>query len=135
MKYRDEGAPPSGCEGGSWGFRIFLSHIGIRDAHGIETLLRPGGSAFRHVQLLSAAAFLGNQLRTNSFCARTRTRSPRIRFLAFGLRGHAGARAPAHRGAAERNAFDGAAGVEAAGFPKNAEEAEGSTGSASAEFS
>jgi hypothetical protein len=59
-----------------------------------------------------------------------------IRFLVFGLRGHAGARASAARRAAEGHAFDSVADVEAARVSQNAEEeAKPAAGTASPKLS
>ena len=106
------------------------------DAQRIKALLRPRRSALYHLQLLPAAPVSGKQWRTESFCARTRASPPGIRFLAFGLRGHAGARPSAARRAAEGHAFDGVADVEAASVAQNAEEeAKPAAGTASPELS
>src|SRR6266478_5071369 len=131
------GAPPSGLEGGSWVFRMFLfPNPGHCHAQRIKALLRPRGSALHHLQLLPAAAFSGKQWRAESFCARTRARPPGIRSLAFGICGHAGACACADRRAAAGHAFNGVADVKAASVAQNAEEeAKPTAGTAAPELS
>ena len=130
------GAPPSGLEGGSWVSESSFPNPGQCHAQWIKALLRPRQPALHHLQLLPAAPFSGKQRRAEPLCARTRASPQGIRFLALGLRGHAGACPSAARRAAEGHAFNGVADVEAASVAQNAEEeAKPATGTASPEFS
>src|SRR3974377_413353 len=72
-----------------------------------EALLSCGFTALHYVQLLSATAPLGYEVTARSFRSGAGTGAPALWLRSAGIRGHAGARAPAHDHASDRRSFGG----------------------------
>ena len=87
----------------------------------IEALLRTGPAAFFDVQLLPADGVVRDPASAGAFRERAGSRAPGVWLSAGGLRGDAEPCASVDQRAAKRNAFDGAADAETAGFAKDAQ--------------